>query len=110
MAYQFDFDSTNRILRGRFAQEVSDEELIDYYRTAAFLSGSLRPSAAITDLSSATISVSAQTIEKLAKLPPAMSEPSRPRFIAAPSDHSYGLARMFQMAGEATRANLHVTR
>ena len=110
MAYQFDFDSTNRILRGRFAQEVNDEEVIDYYRTAAFLGGSLRPPAAITDLSSATVSVSAQTIEKLAKLPPAMPKPSRPRFIVAPSDHSYGLARMFQIAGQATRPNLHVTR
>ena len=97
-------------MRGPFAQEVNDEELIDYYRTAAFLGGSLRPPAAITDLSSATVSVIAQTIEKVAKLPPAMPEPSRRRFIVAPSDHSYGLARMFQIAGQATRPNLHVTR
>ena len=110
MPYQFDFNSKNRILRGRLTDRVDDDELADYYRVAMLLSHSLHPHAGITDLSPAVVSVSSQTIETLAKLPPAMGAPSRPRFIVAPSDHVFGLARMFQILGEATRPNLHVTR
>ncbi len=108
MAYQFGFDPTHRILWGRLVEEVGDDELADYYWAAARLSESVLPHAALTDLSSATVSASPQTVQKLAKLPPAMRDPSRPRFIVAPSDHAFGLARMFQIAGEATRPNLHV--
>jgi hypothetical protein len=110
MAYQFDFNAKNRVLRGRFTGRVDDEELTDYYHVATLLSKSLRPHAGITDFSCAVVSWSSSTIKKLAKLPPAMRETSQPRFIVAPSDHLFGLARMFQMAGEATRPNLHVTR
>jgi len=71
MPYQFDFNSKNRILRGRLTDRVDDDELADYYRVAMLLSHSLHPHAGITDLSPAVVSVSSQTIETLAKLPPA---------------------------------------
>jgi hypothetical protein len=110
MPYYFEFDSNHRILRGSFVDHVTDDELVDYYHVAALLSDSLRPRAGVTDLSRATASVRGETVRNLAKLPPAMLDANRPRFIVAESDHIFGLARMFQMHGEASRPNLHVTR
>lgn len=110
MSYYFEFDSNHRILRGRFVDHVTDDEIVDYYHVAALLSDSLRPRVGVTDLSRATVSVRGETVRNLAKLPPAMADANRPRFIVAESDHTFGLARMFQMHGEATRPNLHVTR
>jgi len=110
MSYYFEFDPNHRILRGQFLDHVTDDELVDYYQVAALLSDSLRPKIGVTDLSRATVSVRGETVRNLAKLPPAMPDENRPRFIVAESDHTFGLARMFQMHGEATRPNLHVTR
>lgn len=110
MAFRFDFDPTNRILRGRFMKEVTDSELIDFYRMTALLSESLSPEAGVADFAQATAEVTPDTIRKLAKLPPAFPKQDRPRFIVAASDHIFGLARMFQIEGEATRPNLHIVR
>ena len=110
LAYRFEFDVKNRIIRGQFSDKVNDAELVDFYRTAARICRALAPEAGITDLTGATSLVTSGTIRALAKLPPVMPQPDRPRFIVAASDEVYGLARMFQMAGEATRPNLHVIR
>lgn len=110
MAYCFEFDATHRIIRGRLIEQITDQELMDFYRTIALLCGLLAPHAGIADLSEATSFVTPGKIRELAKLPPAMPEPARPRFIVAPSDDLYGLARMFQIEGEDTRPNLHVIR
>lgn len=108
MAYRFEFDVKNRIIRGQFTDKVSDAELVDFYRTAARLCRALTPDAGITDFSGATSFVTSATVRALAKLPPAMPRPERPRFVVAESSELYGLARMFQIAGETTRPNLHV--
>lgn len=110
MPFRFEFDSTNRILRSRFCKEVTEAELTDCYRLIAILSEALRPEAGVADFSEATATFSSETVRKLAKLPPAMPEPNHPRFIVAASDHIFGLARMFQIEGEATRPNLYVVR
>jgi hypothetical protein len=49
-------------------------------------------------------------IHELAALPPADPIASRPRIIVAPSASVFILARMFQIAGRATRPGVHVVR
>jgi hypothetical protein len=46
----------------------------------------------------------------LAKLPPPMPKVDRPRVVAAPLDHVWGLVRIFQIEGEVARPSLHVVR
>ena len=111
MPYHFEFDPTNQILRGPLEGRVTDEDLREYYRTAERLVARMYPRGAITDTSDATsFDVSPDTIRELAKLPPAMSDPARPRVIVAPNPQIYGMARMFEMQGEGTRPSLHVVR
>jgi hypothetical protein len=69
------------------------------------------PRAGILDMSAVTsFEVSPQTVRELAKSPPAMPDPSRPRFVVAASPQIFGMARMFELQGQATRPNLHVVR
>jgi hypothetical protein len=111
MPYHFEFDSINRVLRGRVAGRVTDGDLTDFYRSAAEHVALVDPIAGIVDLSAVTsFEVSPQTIRRLAKSEPAMPEPSRLRVIVAISSHVFGMARMFEFEGEATRPNLHVVR
>jgi hypothetical protein len=51
-----------------------------------------------------------ETIYELAATKPIMRDPSRLVVFVAPTPHIYGMARMFEILGEATRPNLHVVR
>src|SRR5579862_4575092 len=111
MAFVFDFDPTHQILRSTFSGEVSDDELLNHQRMGLLLVTSLDPRFAIIDLSAADpFAVTVEGIRALAKLPPAMPKTDRPRVIVAPSDHTFGMARIFEIEGEATRPSLHVVR
>jgi hypothetical protein len=111
MPYHFEFDSTNQILRCRFEGRVTDEALKEYYQVVADYDARTAPRAGILDMSAVTsFEVSPQTVRELAKSPPAMPDPSRPRFVVAASPQIFGMARMFELQGQATRPNLHVVR
>ena len=111
MAFQFEFDSTNRILRCRFSGQVTDEDLLGFYRTAKLLAESLDPLAGIVDFSSVTdFKATPPKLRELAAFPPVMPQQERVRVIVAPSDDVFGMVRIFEIAGEATRPSLHVVR
>ncbi len=111
MPHQFDFDPTNRILRCRLEGRVTDEELYGCYRDIEGYSAQTDPLAGIIDFSGVTsLDVSPKTIRDLARLPPAMPNPARPRVLVAVSPPVFGLARMFELHGQDTRPNLHVVR
>lgn len=111
MAFVFDFDPTHQILRSKFSGRVSDEDLLNHQRAALLLVMSLDPRSAILDLSAADLSyATSRGMRKLAKLPAAMPKMDRPSVLIAPSDHTFGMARIFQLEGEATHPNLHVVR
>jgi hypothetical protein len=111
VAYQFDFDATHKIIRGRFAGRVTDEEIKNYYREATAygeMSGAL---AGVTDFSAATsFAVSRETVIQLAAANPALADPKATRIIIASLPGLFGMARMFEIAGERTRPNLHIVR
>ena len=111
MAFTFDFDPIHQILRSTFSGKVDDEDLLNHQRMGALLVTSLGPRFAIIDLSAADpFEATADGMRALAKLPPAMPQVERPRVVVAPSDHTFGMAQIFAIEGEATRPNLHVVR
>jgi hypothetical protein len=111
MAYQFDFDGANRILRCRWDGPVTDESLRECYSTIRKYVALTHPRAGILDFSGVTsFEVASKTVQELARFAPPMSDPLVPRYIVAPSAHMYGLARMFQLIGEPTRPRLEVLR
>ena len=111
MPYYFEFDSANRILRGRLEGKITDEDLKELYGLVGTYSTLTDPRASVLDMSSVTsLEVSPQTIRELANLPPAIADSSQPRCIIAESSQIYGMARMFELQGQETRPNLHVIR
>jgi hypothetical protein len=111
VAFVFDFDPTNRVLRSTFTARVSDEDFVNHQRVGLLLVTSLDPRFAMIDLSAADpFDVTTGGMRALAKLPPAMPKVERPRVIVAPTDHTFAMARVFEAEGWATRPNLHVVR
>ena len=111
MPCSFDFDSKNRILRCRLHGRITGQELKTMYMNLYEIVLRTRPNAGLVDGSEVTsIEVSAELMRQLAKAAPVMPHPALPRVIIAPSADFYGLARMFEIQGEATRPNLHVVR
>jgi len=111
MAYTFDYDSTNSILRCQLAGQVADEGLREFFEVGAQYAQRTQPSAGVVDLSEVTsFEVSAETIRQIAKSEPVVSDPDPQRIVIAPTPHLFGMMRMFATQGEETRPNLHVVR
>jgi hypothetical protein len=111
MAFVFEFDPIHRILGIRFSEDVTSEDLLYFYRMSALLVESFDPLSAIIDFSEVTsFDSDPQFLRELASLPPAMPQRERPRVVVAPSDKIFGLARLFEIHGEATRPSFHVVR
>jgi hypothetical protein len=111
MPYRFEFDFANNIFHCHFEGRMGDHELKEYYRAIAEHAARVSPRATVADFSAIGVfDVSPDTIRELAKLPPAIPHPERPRVIVAPHPQIFGMARMFELLGEVTRPNLHVVR
>ena len=111
MPYSFQFDAANGLLQGRLYGRVNSDELREYYLFGTRCAAQMRPLAGITDMTGVTaLDVTPQTIRELAALRPAMPDDALLRVIVASSPDVFGMARMFESHGEATRPNLHVVR
>jgi hypothetical protein len=111
MPYTFDFDSANRILRCRLSGRVNDEILKDFFQAGSQYAVRIQPAAGIVDLSGVTsFDVSTPAIKAVAKSAPVLHDPVLRRVVIAPSPGIYGMMRMFEMEGEATRPGLQVVR
>jgi DNA-binding response OmpR family regulator len=107
----FEFDPATRVLKCRMDGAVTDDSAYECYRGFGKYAALAAPSAAVLDLSEAdSFEVSPETIRKLASLPSAIPDPKPARIIVAPAPHVFGMARMFELAGQATRPNLRVVR
>ena len=112
MGYRFEFDSTNRILLVRVEGRLSDELLAECYEAIRKYSTATNGKMGIFDMSAVTqFAVSSEFVCQLAKREPAMPDASRRmRIIAVENTTGFGLARMFQIAGETERPMLQVVR
>ena len=109
LPYTFDFDLTQGILRCRLHGRITDEVLKEFFRIGAQHAIRTHPIAGVVDLSEVTsFEVSAPVIEKLAKSTPVLPNPNLRRVVIAPSPEIYGMMRMFEIEGEATRPGIHV--
>ncbi|HWX53285.1 MAG TPA: hypothetical protein VN176_01705 [Verrucomicrobiae bacterium] len=107
----FEFDSVHRVLRWSMTGHITDEDLLECYKAAAHQVQQTNPAAAILDLTRVTSSeVSSGAIQNIAAGDPVLPDPTRPQVIVAPSDHLYGISRMYQLLGEHTRPGLRVVR
>jgi len=110
LAYYFEFDSSNRILRCRLEGDVTDESLKECCEATGKYAALTNPDVGIMDFSNVgSFNVSSQTVLDLARRTPVMPG-SRPRVLVAASTQIYGLARMFQLYGSEERPELHVVR
>jgi hypothetical protein len=109
--FHFEYDSKNKIVRGKFHGDVTPEALKDYYLTATALVHAKEFRAAITDFSDvSSLGVTLELVRELAALPPIDPSSSRQRIIVAPGVLVFGLARLFQWFGKEKRPNLHIVR
>ncbi len=109
MSYRFEYDTTNKILLGRFEGVLTEESAAAFYSAIRKYGAATDARAGIWDFSSATENVASETIRRVAKQEPAMPA-DRPCFIMAPDSHLFALSRMFQMTGEHKRPLLQVVR
>jgi len=111
MPVRFEFAAGPRVLRAVFEGVLDDAELRHAYFELKRYVGATHPAIGVWDLSGVTaFEVSPETVRELGRSQPALREPSLPRFIVAPSAHLFGMARMFQEIGDASRPQLYVVR
>jgi hypothetical protein len=109
--YLFEFDPGAGLLQGRLFGRVTSEELKEYYQMGLKCVAAKLPRAGITDMTGITVfDVTPQAVRELANLPPIIPDQELLRVIVASASDVFGMARMFETHGEATRPNLHVVR
>ena len=112
MAFRFEFDSVNKILLAQFEGQLTNESAKEYHEALGKNWRATGACAGIWDLSGVTdFAVASDFLRSLAKRKPVTPGlTSHPRFIVVPVTAGYGLMRMFQIAGESARPQLHVVR
>jgi hypothetical protein len=110
MAHHFEFDSEHKILRLVLEGDIEGEE---YSRLTAEIRAKakrMRPLAGITDGGGITnFNVSSQSLRSAAfEGSPYPAETQR--YIVAPSDYLFGLARMYELMGNHSDGKFHVVR
>jgi hypothetical protein len=107
--FRVEFDQVNKILLMRVEGRLTDESLPYLYGASRKHSSATDARVSIVDLSSVSdFAVSSQSIQTLAHQKPASPDSKHRCFIVAPAGLAFGLCRMFQILGEATRPLLQV--
>jgi hypothetical protein len=111
MNLRFEFAAGPRVLRAVFEGVLDDAAVRHAYRELKRYVRATDPAAGIWDMSGVTaFEVTSETVRELGRSQPALPQPAVPRFIVAPSDQAFGIARMFQEVGDAMRPQLYVVR
>ncbi|SRR6266852_3589574 len=111
MSYRFEFDSENRLLRGKFEGLVTDQIITEFYANAGEYVARTLPRAAIIDFSAVTsLVVASSTMFILARSTPVLEDDKTIRVIIAPGQQAFGISRIFQILGESTRPSLRLVR
>jgi hypothetical protein len=111
MGLYFEFAAGPRVLRAVFEGVLDDAALRHAYRELKRYVRATEPAAGIWDMSGVTaFEATSETVRNLGRSQPALPDPALARFIVAPNDHIFGMARMFQGIGEVTRPELYVVR
>ena len=110
MPYHFEFDSVHKILLLAYEGEVQSGEVGKANLDMAQHVHRLKPAVGIADLSAVKIfDVSAESLRAAAKQPSPYPEET-PRFIVAPTDYLFGMARMYEIMADRPQGKLRVVR
>lgn len=104
MPYHFEFDAEHRVLLVVLEGDVADRDLLTGVEGIRARAAQLNPVAGITDFSSITaVSASGQSVRAAAALPDPYP-PGTPRFVVAPVDYLFGIARMYELVANRPNA------
>lgn len=110
MTSAFEFDPINKVVCWRLRGEVTDELFVESLQLVADILADTHPTSGIIDLSQVTsLLISTQSITQTANSKPIFPV-ELPRVIVAPSNHVYGMSRMFAAHSEGTRKDVEVVR
>ncbi|HWH59186.1 MAG TPA: hypothetical protein VN682_16275 [Terriglobales bacterium] len=111
MGFRFEFDSVNQILLTKLEGAISDDVIRQLEGALRKQASEKKPLVQIVDCSGITkFDMSSELVRHLGKRkPPAYALQAR-RLIIAPTPVSFGLARMYQMAGEPQHASVTIVR
>ena len=108
--FHFEYDAGHELFVVRMYGRITDDTFkASYAATPQYLERrNIR--AALMDLSDVeSYEVSSAAMRDVSRLPPLFPDPT-PRWVVAPQDHIFGMARMFQMLSPSGRDMLHVVR
>jgi hypothetical protein len=110
MPHHFEFDFEHKILLTVMEGEIQGMEIstIDQAMRARIVR--MQPAAGISDLSGVTNVNVPGPIMRSAALQPAPFPSETPRFIVAPTDVLYGMARMYELVADRPHGKLQVVR
>lgn len=110
MPHHFEFDSEHKILRLVLEGDLEGDEFLRLNAEIQSQSGRFRPLAGITDgMGLGKFKVTTQTLRSVAM----QGSPYRaaiPRYIVAPTDYLFGMARMYELIGNHSEGKLQVVR
>jgi len=110
MPYHFEFDSEQRILLLAYEGDIRGREIEAANQKMAEHVVRLKPVGGLADLTAIrTFNVTAEDMRRVA-LQPSPYPPETPRFIIAPTDHLFGMARMYEIIADRPPEKLKVVR
>jgi len=108
---RFEFDAANKILMTRFEGRLTNQLAARGYEEMGKRAILTDPRVSIAEMSSVTdFAVQPIVIRSLARKVSILPDPLKNRFIVVPTTAAYGLARMFQIAGEPERPHIEIVR
>ncbi len=106
----FEYDASKKILAVQVTGPATDDSFKACYANAARYVEGREVNSFIIDLTHlGQLSVSAKGIREVSQVEPFLPDPAV-RYIIAPQDYIFGMARMFQIVSPKGRERLHVVR
>jgi hypothetical protein len=110
MPYRFEFDVEHKILLIVLEGEILVPDVKSFNEAIRQRVKELKPSGAIADFSAVTAFRVAGDALRRAALQAAPFAVETPRYIVAPTDYLFGMARMYQLAADRPQEKLKVVR
>ncbi len=106
----FEYDASKKVLAVQVTGPATDDSFKACYANAARYVEGREVHSFIIDLTRlGQLSVSAKGIRDVSQSAPLLPDPAV-RYVIAPQDHIFGMARMFQIVSPKGRERLHVVR
>jgi hypothetical protein len=110
MPYHFEFDPEHRVLLVILEGDVEDSEMQRINNDIRARVSELNPSAGISDFSRVTTFNVTAHVMRMAALQPSPYPEETPRYIVAPRDELFGMARMYELIANRPLDKLKVVR